>query len=169
MYNPDKTADKLFPNTCRALSNEISATEYMTLSFSLNEATNNIGTKDDTVETTTWGSWNSVLSSIYTWNPTIRLGIILYDDQSEFHTMHDTIKDIAKWWGIPVLDLVDDTSVPLMMSYGARPSTELNQWIANVKNHAFRVSDTADSVNKHPNYAAHKYRSTIIENFMRSL
>lgn len=71
----------------------------------------------------------------------------------------NAVKEICKSWGIPVLDLKFDTSITAGIS--GRPG--MNSEAMSLRDKVFALS------NNHPSVEAHKYRSTIIENFLRSL
>jgi hypothetical protein len=138
--------------------------DYVTIMYGLNE-TNltvaQIGTKTDTTNTTLWGAYNVVLTSILTANPTVKIGIIIADAGMS-QAYHDALIEIANYWGIPYLDLKNGEDVPLMIGgrFGDTSPTAVS-----LRNAAFKVSES----NSHPNVVAHKYRSTVIENFLRSL
>ena len=76
-------------------------------------------------------------------------------------TMRSNLSAIANWWALPILDLAGDPQIPPMTA--AR--SNVNPFIVNVRNAAFRVS----AENGHPNQAAQQFRSTIVENFLRSM
>lgn len=138
--------------------------DYVTLMFGLNETqltTEQIGTNTDTTNETLWGAYNIVLESILTANPSVKIGIIISDAWMT-QTYHDALIDIAKYWGIPYLDLKNGELVP--MGIDGRLS-ECSTVATTLRNSAFQVTPT----NNHPNVISHKYRSTIIENFLRSL
>ena len=63
------------------------------------------------------------------------------------------------------LDLKGDPKVPMMI--GGRYSSlgKVSPEAVKQRNKAFQISET----DSHPNPKAHLYRSTIIENFLRSL
>ena len=141
--------------------------DYITLSFGLNEVnltTEQIGTSADTTNETLWGAYYVVLNSILTANPTVKIGIIISDAwMCDNTTYYNALKEIAEYWGIPYLDLSGgNKEVPMMIN---RRGT--------VSNIAKTLRGTAMAMaygtNNHPNPAGHKYRSTVIENFLRSL
>ena len=138
--------------------------DYITLMFGLNEngmTAEQIGTKTDSDNTTLWGAYNVVLEAILTANPIVKIGIIISDDGLS-QTYHDALIDIAKYWGIPYLDLRNGEQVPMMI--GGRLD-EVSQVAKTLRNNAFKCS--ASDI--HPNVVAHEYRSTVIEQFLRSL
>lgn len=139
--------------------------DYITLCFGLNDLTSGgeIGTLSDTTNETVIGAWNIVLEYLITNIPYAKIGIIIADAYMNT-TMRDAIVSVAKYWGIPYLDLKGDPNVPMMIG-GRYSDTTVSSKARSLRTDTFRVSDTDD----HPNPKAHAYRSTIIENFMRSL
>ena len=137
--------------------------DYITLMFGLNETSltdAQIGTKTDTTNATLWGAYNIVFEYFLTNMPLAKIGVIIADAWMP-RKYANAVKEICIYWGIPVLDLKFDTNVP--MGIDGRP--EINPKAIELRNNAFKVT----SSNGHPNVEAHKYRSTIIENFLRSL
>lgn len=138
--------------------------DYITLCYGLNEESripDHIGTKESTELDTLWGAWNFSLEYLITNMPYAKIGIIIADAWTS-QTMHDTLVEIAKWWGIPYLDLKEDPQVPMGLE-GRLPSGSVSSKAQALRQTAFAASDN------HPNEKAHEYRSTIIENFLRSL
>lgn len=138
--------------------------DYITFMFGLNEnslTTAQIGTKTDTTNETLWGAYNIVLEAVLTANPMVKIGIIV-SDAFLSQTYHDALIDIAKYWGIPYLDLRNGVQVPMMI--GGRLD-DYSQTAKALRNAAFQVSQS----NFHPSVVGHEYRSTVIENFLRSL
>lgn len=62
-----------------------------------------------------------------------------------------------------MLDLDRGPNVPLMI--GGKTGMEINPFAKKLRQLAFAVSMS----NFHPTEAGHKFRSTIVENFLRSL
>ena len=137
--------------------------DYITLMFGLNEGKIPIGELTDTDNTTILGAYNKVLEYFLTEIPYAKIGIIVSDSWLS-QSLHDAIIKAAQYWGIPYLDLKGDDSVPLQMG-GRLNNITLNQTAKTLRDNAYRVS----SSNGHPNIESHKQRSTIIENFLRSL
>ena len=140
--------------------------DYITIMFGLNETsigsdTSLIGTSSDTTNATLWGAYNIVFEYLITNIPYAKIGVILPDAWLP-KNYSDAVKEICKYWGIPCLDLKGDDSVPMLI--GGRYDT-VSSKAKSLRNNAFQVS----SSDSHPNVEAHKYRSTIIENFIRSL
>lgn len=144
--------------------------DYIILQFGLNES--NIansdttkGTKDSTDTTTMWGAWNTVLGYLIENHPTARIGIIMSDAWMP-QSYYTTLKEICEWWGIPLLDLGGDPNVPVMNS-GRRAGSGLvlNPKVTELRNATFYNVDG----DAHPNDKGHEWRSTVIENWIRSL
>ena len=144
--------------------------DYIILQFGLNES--NIadsdttkGTKDSTDTTTMWGAWNTVLGYLIENHPTARIGIIMSDAWMP-QSYYITLKEICEWWGIPLLDLGGDPNVPVMNG-GRRAGSGLvlNPKVAELRNATFYNADG----DAHPNDKGHEWRSTVIENWIRSL
>lgn len=150
--------------------------DYIILQFGLNESTiandpETLGTRESTDPTTMWGSWNVVLEYLIENHPTAKIGVIMPDGwmiQSYF----DALKEICEWWGIPLLDLGGDPNVSLMNG-GRRTGSglELNPVAKNLRNAAFATTYDPETheADLHPNLAGHKWRSTVIEHWIRSL
>lgn len=144
--------------------------DYIILQFGLNES--NIadsdttkGTKDSTDTTTMWGAWNTVLGYLIENHLTARIGIIMSDAWMP-QSYYITLKEICEWWGIPLLDLGGDPNVPVMNG-GRRAGSGLvlNPKVAELRNATFYNADG----DTHPNDKGHEWRSTVIENWIRSL
>lgn len=137
--------------------------DYITLMFGLNETgltESQIGTKTDTTNETLWGAYNIVFTHFLTNMPFAKIGVIIADAWMP-NTYAAAVREICTYWGIPYLDLKGD-NIP--MGIGGKHS-DTNVTAKNLRNAAFQVS----SSDSHPNPKAHAYRSTIIENFLRSL
>ena len=140
--------------------------DYITIMFGLNETSigndaSLIGTKEDATNTTLWGAYNIVFEYLITNMPYAKIGVIIADAWMTTN-YSNAVKEICKYWGIPYLDLKDDDTIPL--GIGGRNSS-ISSKAKSLRNSAFQVT----SSDSHPNLKAHEYRSTIIENFMRSL
>lgn len=144
-------------------------TDYLTIMFGLNEydiadSPETLGDENSTDDTTWWGAWNKVLKYYITNMPNCKIGIIIADSWFNEKLRDATIK-IAEYYGIPYLDLKGDPKVPMMIG-GRYPSLgKVSPEAVKQRNKAFQISET----DSHPNPKAHLYRSTIIENFLRSL
>lgn len=141
--------------------------DYITLCFGLNEESNLsdiLGTSADTTNATVWGAWNVVLEYLITNLPYAKIGIIIPDAWTS-STMRNALIEIARYWGIPYLDLKGDDTVPLLIS--SKIGYTVNSKAVELRRQAFCVDPASGDT--HPNLKGHAYRSTIIENFMRSL
>ena len=137
--------------------------DYITLMFGLNETSltsEQIGTKTDTTNSTLWGAYNIVFEHFLTNMPYAKIGVIIADAWMN-ETYANAVKSICAYWGIPVLDLKFDTNIP--MGLNGRPNE--SNIARRLRDNAFKVTST----NNHPNLEAHKYRSTFIEHWLRSL
>ena len=138
--------------------------DYITLMFGLNEfnlTTEQIGTKTDNTNATLWGAYNIVFEYFLTNMPYAKIGVIIPDAWMN-STYSNAVKEICSYWGIPYLDLKDGINVPMGIDGRLK---ETSTKARELRDAAFKVS----SENSHPNIEAHKYRSTFIENFLRSL
>ena len=138
--------------------------DYITLCYGLNEESripDHVGTKTSTELDILWGAWNFSLEYLITNIPYAKIGIIIPDAWCS-QTMHDTLAEIAEWWAIPYLDLKEDPQVPMGLG-GRLPAGSVSDKAKELRQAAFAASDN------HPNEKAHEYRSTYIENFLRSL
>lgn len=135
--------------------------DYVTLMFGLNEiglTDEQIGSKTDTDNTTLWGAYNIVFKHFLTNMPLAKIGVIIADAWMN-EKYANAVKGICKNWGIPVLDLKFDTSI----TAGISGRTGMNSDAISLRDKVFALS------NNHPSVEAHKYRSTIIEHWLRSL
>ena len=138
--------------------------DYITICIGINDSRESapLGSVDSEDASTFCGAWNVVLRHLITNLPHAKIGIII-TNACVSQTYPDMTRRLAKRWGIPYLDLEEDYRVPVMNRVSGRP--EMCNEARQLRTRAFRVSET----NGHPNLQAHKYISTIVENFMRSL
>ena len=138
--------------------------DYITLMFGLNEShlsDEQIGTKTDTTNTTLCGAYNIVFEYFLRNVPYAKIGVIISDAWLPEKYANATI-EICKYWGVPYLNLKGDDNIT--MGIGGK-FNECSEVARTLRDKAFKVTDT----NEHPNVKAHEFRSTIIENFLRSL
>jgi len=138
--------------------------DYITLCFGLNEVNAALGTLSDTTNETVIGAWNVVLEYLITNMPYAKIGIIIPDAWTS-QAMRDALISVAHYWGIAYLDLKGDDKVPLLIS--SKLGYTVNSRAVSLRQQAFCVN--ASIGDTHPNLKGHEYRSTIIENFLRSL
>ena len=140
--------------------------DYITLMFGLNETNlteEQIGNKEDFDNTTLWGAYNVVFEYFLTNIPYAKIGVIISDSwMPDSYASH--LREICEYWGVPYLDLKGDKNVPLLIG-GRYNNSNISSKAIELKNEAFQMSES----DSHPNPKAHEYRSTIIENFLRSL
>lgn len=120
-----------------------------------------IGTINDSDNTTFYGAWNVMLKWLLENRPFTKLGIIVSNGCETIEYRKATI-EIAKRWGIPYIDLNGDERTPMMLR-------SMNEEVTNEAKNARLVSQRVSPTNQHPNPQAHEYESTFIENFLRSL
>jgi hypothetical protein len=163
IHNDPNSTNKFTPDEYKTIPLDA---DIITLSWGLNEINVALGDSSSSDDTTLWGAFNEVISWILTNIPSCKIGIIISDGWMT-ERIANAEKEIGAFWGIPVLDLKYDVNIPLGISSSAfdvpqpRPNTSI---LAQEKrNEAFR-----DETN-HPNAAAHEYRSTFIENWLKSL
>ena len=138
--------------------------DYITICIGINDSYKKalLGDVKSDDPTTFCGSWNVILRYLITNLPYAKIGIIITNACGS-QAYPDMIRRMARRWGIPYLDLEEDYLVPVMNSVRGRP--EMCDEARQLRTKAFSVSDK----NMHPNIQAHKYLSTIVEHFMRSL
>ncbi len=140
-------------------------TDYITLCFGINDDDKHnkaeIGDINDTVNTTFYGAWNTVLEHLITQYPYTKIGIIIPNGCT--HSYTDAIRKVARKWAIPYLDIPQDYNVPLLNR--VHEKDEACETVLKVRNAKFAVNEK----NTHPNAKAHEYESTFIENWLRSL
>lgn len=123
-----------------------------------------IGTESDTTTATFYGAWNVLLKDLITLYPYAHIGIIISNGMDTDEHVRASIK-MAKKWGIPYLNLDSGYDVPLLNRTRKGTRTETCDEARAIRNAQYRVSDS----NGHPNHLVHKFQSTFIENFLRSL
>ena len=136
--------------------------DYITLEFGLNETTAPIGTIADNTNTTVMGAWNVVLAYLIEHHPYAKIGIIISDSWLSTN-VYNAMVEVAEYWGIPYLDMRKGTQVP--MGINGRLGETISPIAKSLRNDAFQIS----SEDGHPNPHAHEYRSTFIENWLRTL
>jgi lysophospholipase L1-like esterase len=124
-----------------------------------------IGTSADTTNKSEWGAWNLVLNYYRTNYPNTKIGIIVpwCTEQS----IRDCIRAVAKYWGIPVLDWMGDTQVPLVTAYGRDGQTVNADLLTTIENTWYHGPASNDKM--HPNDVGYQQISTVIEQFLMTL
>ena len=136
--------------------------DYITIWFGINDSAHtNLGTIDDTTNETFYGAWNFVLKWLITNRPYAKIGIIITNGAAESYRKAE--REVADKWGIPYLDMMGDRKIPVI--FGRESSLKMCSEANTLRRNKFVVTPS----NGHPNIEAHKYQSTFIENFLRSL
>ena len=136
--------------------------DYITFWFGINDSSNtNLGTINDSDNTTFYGAWNVVIEYLITNLPYAKLGIIITNGAAT--TYRQATREIAQRWGIPYLDMMGDIQIPVI--FGRESELGLCSKANSLRRSSFLVAPT----NGHPNLEAHKYQSTFIEAFLRRL
>lgn len=154
--NGSKTSD--FMNIYKNIPTDA---DYITIAYGLNDYSNNmpIGTIDDTEENSTFMGY---LNTAFTWIskniPFAHVGIVIMPAYMG-NNYRVAQEELALKYGFAVLNMYN-ANVPMFMNKDGADST-----IQSDKYNKFIVSET----NRHPNEKAHKFMSTFIENFLRSI
>lgn len=144
--------------------------DYILIKYGINDnnASVPIGNINSTDITTFYGAWNVVMTEIITNHPLAKIGIIVtnglvnHNDEPNNSYYANAIIQIAAKYGIPTLNEWNDDNVPLLNRTGR---VNVSSDIKNIRNTSFQVGG-GDS---HPNYLAHEYESTMVEDFLRRL
>ena len=154
--------------------------DYILIWFGINDTGNDapLGTISDTVNTTFYGAWNTVLSWIVSNVPHAKVGIVVSNSMNWKHgdDLAEAVRKIADKYGFPTLDLMKDKKIPyFLFQYGHRDeSGSTIEWgRTDVDSEVRTARDKVNSVewgtNNHPTAACHEWESTIVENFLRTL
>lgn len=137
--------------------------DYITIKMGINDANYSaeVGTIDDTVNTTFYGAWNVVLEYLLTNFPYAKIGVIVTNGTTAAYAQ--ATKAVCEKWGVPYLDEAYGVNIPLMLR---SLRTDVCFTAKTLRNNAFAVKW---GTNNHPNEKAHEFESTIIENWLRSL
>lgn len=162
MYRSNKDSDFSY----QRYLNVPTDADYITLQFGLNEDWNDeiLGKISDTDNTTVMGAWNVVMEYFLTNIPYAKIGIIISDAWTSIK-MRNALIEVARYWGVPYLDMCGDDKVPLGTGGRRETAGKLSEKAKELRDNAYTVSAT----NSHPNVKAHQQRSTYIEQFLRSL
>ena len=136
--------------------------DYCTLWFGINDSVNTyLGTIDDTDNRTFYGAWNVVLEWLITNRPYTKLGIIVTNEADAAY--RTAVRECALKWGVPYLDLMNDDRIPVM--FERDEALGMCDKAKQLRRKQFIVTED----NQHPNLAAHKLFSYVIEEFLRHL
>lgn len=145
--------------------------DYITLKFGINDGNfkSPIGSIDDEETSTFYGAWNTVIKWIFDNRPYSKIGIIVSSGLGNYKTgkggkeISDATINIAKKWGIPILDEVNDVTVPLLHRTDRMGVSDY------VKSELIKRYAVKPYTNTHPNVKAHEFESTFVEDFLRKL
>lgn len=126
-----------------------------------------LGTIDDNTSATYYGAWNVVLTWLITNRPNAHIGIIVTNGLSIADWYQAQI-NIAEKYGIPYIDMNGDARTPVMLRT-MNPKIPSAVKSALVAKWAVDPTGSGGSVNTHPNWQAHEYESTFIENFLKTI
>ena len=130
--------------------------DILTIWFGWNDAAySQIGTIDDTTDTTYYGAYKKVLEHFITTYPTKKIGLIVPYGNASVEPFRVAVRALSEMYGVPCLDLADGKQCSLLWG------------TANAAQEARRAALTYDST--HPNQAGHEYLSTMYEEFIKRL
>ena len=136
--------------------------DYILFKFGINDSWQvPVGSIDDTEADTFYGAWNIVLEWVRKNRPYAKVGVIASNDcKTEEYSLATAA--VCLKYGIPCLDEEHDYNVPYFYSQKFKSCPED---VRHDRDSIYRVS----SQNSHPNIAAHRFESHIVESFIRSL
>ena len=136
--------------------------DYILFKFGINDSWQvPVGSIDDTEADTFYGAWNIVLEWVRKNRPYAKVGVIASNDcKTEEYSLATAA--VCLKYGIPCLDEEHDDNVPYFYSQKFKSCPED---VRHDRDSIYRVS----SQNSHPNIAAHRFESLIVESFIRSL
>ena len=143
--------------------------DYLTIYIGINDShkraaeTGNIplGTITDTVTSTFYGAWNTILTWFIANRPNLHIGIIV-SNGCEIDDYRTATIAIAQKYGIPYIDMNGDKQTPCMIR---STNAAIDSGVRSQRTANWRVSES----NAHPNAACHVFEATFIEDFLRSL
>lgn len=135
--------------------------DYILFKFGINDSWNlPLGTIDDYMPETFCGAWNIVLSWVLKERPNAKVGVIA-SNFCKTKEWSDATVMMCEKYGVPCLN-EESEDVPFFYEQKFK---EVSEDVRNSKNSEYRVSEE----NKHPNIAAHRFESFIVEKFLKSL
>ena len=135
--------------------------DYILFKFGINDSWHlPVGTVDDMVPGTFCGAWNIVLSWVLENCPDAKVGVIA-SNFCKTKEWSDATVMMCNKYGIPCLNEESD-EVPYFYEQKFKDCPED---VRHAMNAEYRVSEG----NRHPNIAAHRYESLIVEEFLKSL
>ncbi len=141
--------------------------DYITLWFGINDSgATNLGTIDDTENTTFYGGWNFILPYLIKNFPNAKIGVIVTNSgKTEYR---QATRECCLKWGVPFLDLMGDVSI-VPSTGGREDGLGLCSEAKDLWYDRFKVKCVEGQSNGHPCPEWHLFQSSYIENFLRSL
>jgi hypothetical protein len=138
--------------------------DYITIWFGVNDSSHTyLGTIDDADNTTFYGAWNVVLPYLVEHHPNAKIGIVItFGIPDSAYTV--AVREVAKKWGIPFYDFAQGEQSPIIIR-NKDQTYAVDSDMVDMRLSQFRVAVD----NNHPNVQAHKFESTCLEAWMRSL
>lgn len=168
LVNLSKNGDKLVNFAQESNLSQIPEdADYITIKYGINDSHQSvpIGTLSDTDNTTFLGAWNIVLTWLITNRPNAKIGIIASNGCDAEEYSKATVS-AAKKYGILYIDEENGENVPYFLRQTFKANNQgISSAIKTLRTAQYRVSPT----NGHPNIEAHKFESTFIEAWMRTL
>jgi hypothetical protein len=135
--------------------------DYILFKFGINDSWHlPVGTIDDMTTDTFCGAWNIVLSWVQENCPDAKVGVIASNFCKSKEWSDATVMMCEKY-GVPCLN-EESEDVPYFYGQKFRPYPDE---LRKTKDMEYRVSEE----NLHPDVAAHRYESLIVEKFLRTL
>lgn len=130
--------------------------DYILIWFGWNDAAySTLGAITDTVDTTYYGAWNTILPAMIAKYPQAKIGLVAAYGLTA--SWAEAVRLIGAKWGLPVLDLYSP-STPLIWLRDGVDAT-----IATLRRSTWTYDGT------HPNQAGYDYMSTFFEDFVKRL
>ena len=130
--------------------------DILTIWFGWNDnAVAEVGTIEDTEDTTYYGAYKKVLEYFITTYPTKKIGLIVPYGNASVEPFRVAVRAMSEMYGVPCLDLADGKQCSLLWG------------TANAAQEARRAALTYDGT--HPNQVGHEYLSTMYEEFIKRL
>lgn len=136
--------------------------DYVTIAYGLNDYSQGIqiGTINDTQEDATFmGYWNTALTWILEHLPFAHIGVIIMPAYMG-NEYREATENICKKYGIPCLNLYTNPNAPLFMNKKDADAT--------VEESRYAVMEVSQT-DGHPNWKAHRFISTCIEGWIKSI
>jgi len=154
-------------SNAQSIFSSVKDADYVTIALGNNDRNDAqyIGNPTDSGRETYCGAWNNLLSVVLSAAPAAKIGIIVCDGLTNHKdNVRNAIISAATSWGIPYLDIGKDPSIGMMLgATGVRGY--MNPYALQTRQQAFCQPTQTD----HPGLEGHRFGSTIIEHFMRSL